>query len=141
MKGMFADADILEQNALNRALFPDSPYRYVSGGDPASIPDLTYEKFVETHRRFYAPSNALIFLDGAVNLGAVSYTHLFGIQLQILKRGEYCVIRVSNQLEDNDLSPEKLEGFYRQGYTTKAGHDGVGLSSIRTCLLYTSRCV
>lgn len=56
----------------------------------------------------------------------------FGIQLQILKRGEYCVIRVSNQLEDNDLSPEKLEGFYRQGYTTKAGHDGVGLSSIRT---------
>lgn len=71
MKGAFADADELELNAINQALFPDTPYRYVSGGDPASIPDLTYEQFLDNHRRFYAPSNALIFLDGAVDLDAV----------------------------------------------------------------------
>ena len=71
MKGAFADADELEVNAINRALFPDTPYRYVSGGDPVSIPDLTYESFLDHHRRFYAPSNALIFLDGAVDLDAV----------------------------------------------------------------------
>lgn len=71
MKGAFSDADELETNALNRALFPDTPYRYVSGGDPACIPDLSYEQFLAAHRRFYAPSNALIFLDGAVDLDAV----------------------------------------------------------------------
>lgn len=71
MKGAFADADTLESNAIERMLFPDTPYRYVSGGDPASIPDLTYEQFLASHRQFYAPSNALIFLDGAVKLDEV----------------------------------------------------------------------
>ena len=70
MKGAFADADELETNALNRALFPNTPYRFVSGGDPACIPDLTYEQFLAAHRKFYAPSNALIFLDGTVDLHA-----------------------------------------------------------------------
>ena len=71
MKGAFADADELETNALNRALFPNTPYQFVSGGDPACIPDLTYEQFLAAHRKFYAPSNALIFLDGAVDLDTV----------------------------------------------------------------------
>ena len=54
-----------------------------------------------------------------------------GIELTILKRGEYCVIRVSNALEDRTLSAEELGRIYRQGYTTKRGHEGVGLSSVR----------
>lgn len=68
MKGAFASADELAVNSLNRELFPDSPYRFVSGGDPAAIPDLTYEKFIDSHRRFYAPSNAYIFLDGSIDI-------------------------------------------------------------------------
>ena len=71
MKGALADAERLAGDALERALFPDTPYRYESGGDPAAIPDLTYEQFLACHRRFYAPSNALIVLDGAVDLDAV----------------------------------------------------------------------
>ena len=55
----------------------------------------------------------------------------YGIHLTILKRGEYCVIRVSNELGDRTLSPEELSRIYQQGYTTKQGHEGVGLSSIR----------
>ena len=54
-----------------------------------------------------------------------------GIWLTILKRGEYCVIRVSNKLKET-LSQEDLDNIYRQGYTTKQGHEGVGLSSLRT---------
>lgn len=68
MKGVFASADELEEMALNRALFPDSPYRYVSGGDPASIPDLSYEQFIESHKKYYSPSNAYVFLDGDVDI-------------------------------------------------------------------------
>ena len=68
MKGAYASADRLVRGSLNRLMFPDSPYGYESGGDPASIPDLTYEAFIDSHRRFYAPSNAYVFLDGDLDI-------------------------------------------------------------------------
>ena len=71
MKGAFADADELMDMTINRALFPDTPYRYVSGGDPTKIPDLTYEEFIESHKRFYSPSNAYVYLDGAMDIDAI----------------------------------------------------------------------
>lgn len=71
MKGVFADADSLLDSAVNRALFPANTYRFVSGGDPVHIPELSYEDFVGAHRKFYAPSNAYVFLDGAVDPDAV----------------------------------------------------------------------
>ena len=71
MRGAFADADELEENAIMRALFPDTTYRFVSGGDPEHIPELTYEKFLDYHRRFYSPSNAYVYLDGDVDIDAV----------------------------------------------------------------------
>ena len=71
MKGAFASADRQVRGCLNRLLFPDSPYGFESGGDPSAIPDLTYEAFIDSHRRFYAPSNAYVFLDGAMNIEQV----------------------------------------------------------------------
>ena len=71
MKGAFADADELMDMTINRALFPDTPYRYVSGGDPTKIPDLTYEEFIESHKQFYSPSNAYVYLDGAMDIDAI----------------------------------------------------------------------
>ena len=71
MKGVYSDPDELADTALMQALFPDTPYHYAYGGDPEKIPDLTYEQFLETHKRFYSPSNAYVFLDGMVDLDAV----------------------------------------------------------------------
>ena len=71
MKGAFASADRQVRGCLNRLLFPDSPYGYESGGDPTAIPDLTYEAFIDSHRRFYAPSNAYVFLDGDMDIEQV----------------------------------------------------------------------
>lgn len=68
MKGAFASADTLANHGVEKLLFPDSPYGFVSGGDPASIPDLSYETFVDSYRKFYAPSNAYIFLDGDMDI-------------------------------------------------------------------------
>lgn len=68
MKGIFSSPDTLLQREINRQLFPDNCYRYVSGGDPAHIPDLTYERFLDSHLRFYHPSNSYIFLDGKIDL-------------------------------------------------------------------------
>lgn len=68
MKGAFADVDQLMADETQCMLFPDNSYGYTSGGRPENIPDLTYEKFIETHRRFYHPSNARIFLDGHMDV-------------------------------------------------------------------------
>ena len=68
MRGSFGSPATLLENALNRALFPDSCYRHVYGGDPAHIPELHYEQFLASHRKFYHPSNARISLVGDVPL-------------------------------------------------------------------------
>ena len=71
MKGAYADADELMDISVRRGLFPESSYRFESGGAPESIPSLTYESFLEQHRRFYHPSNSFIFLDGSVDIETV----------------------------------------------------------------------
>ncbi len=64
MKGAFSSPDgILERMILN-SLFPDTPYGVESGGDPDDIPSLTYEKFIEFHKKYYHPSNSYIYLYG-----------------------------------------------------------------------------
>ena len=66
MKGAMSDTDTLIERRLMRQMFPDTCYGFNSGGDPEEIPSLTYERFCEQYRRCYHPSNALIYLDGAV---------------------------------------------------------------------------
>ena len=68
MKGAYSSPDELSLSLIKRTLFKDSPYEYDSGGAPSAIPSLTYEKFKEMHSRYYHPSNAYIFLDGALDL-------------------------------------------------------------------------
>ena len=50
MKGAFSSVDETIIDELNRMLFPDNCYQYVSGGDPEHITDLSYESFIETHQ-------------------------------------------------------------------------------------------
>ena len=68
MKGSFSSVDTVLVNELNRLLYPDNCYQYISGGDPECITDLTYEQFLETHRKYYHPSNSRIILDGSVDI-------------------------------------------------------------------------
>lgn len=72
-------------------------------------------------------------LQNAIDETARHEDKSYGIWLTILKRGEYCVIRVSNKVRQIPTA-EELGQIYQQGYTTKQGHDGVGLSSLRTLI-------
>lgn len=68
MKGAFSSSDdVLEREILN-ALFPETSYSFESGGDPEVIPELTYEKFLDFHRRYYHPSNSYIYLYGNMDM-------------------------------------------------------------------------
>lgn len=64
MKGAFSSPDdVLSRYCMN-SLYPDTSYATESGGDPANIPDLTYENFVAFHKKLYHPSNSYIYFYG-----------------------------------------------------------------------------
>ena len=71
MKGAFGNPHRLAFTEVNRMLFPDNCYGRCSGGDPASIHYLTFEKYRDFYFRHYHPSNARIFLDGRVDMPAM----------------------------------------------------------------------
>ncbi len=64
MKGAYSSPDSLLDRYSRQATFPDTTYGVDSGGDPAVIPDLTYEQFKRFHETYYHPSNALLFFYG-----------------------------------------------------------------------------
>lgn len=68
MKGVYSSADAIAENEVMRALFPDTPYRFESGGYPAAIPGLTQEAFENFHRTYYSPENAFIYLYGDMDI-------------------------------------------------------------------------
>ena len=64
MKGAFSSPEgVLEREVL-ASLYPDTTYANESGGDPERIPELSWEAFLDFHRRYYHPSNSYIFLYG-----------------------------------------------------------------------------
>ncbi|WP_336604162.1 insulinase family protein [Adlercreutzia mucosicola] len=69
MKGALSEPDSVLYDTLSAALFPDTTYRFESGGTPAAIPTLTYEAFLDSHRRHYRPDNSYIILYGDLDLG------------------------------------------------------------------------
>ncbi len=68
MKGAFSSAEDRLYRELTHALFPDTTYGVESGGDPQAIPDLTYEQFLDFHRRYYHPTNSYIYIYGNMDV-------------------------------------------------------------------------
>ena len=68
MKGAFSSADEVLGRTVFNSLFPDTPYGVESGGDPDVIPELTYEGFLDFHRKYYHPSNSYIYLYGNMDM-------------------------------------------------------------------------
>ena len=68
MKGAFSSPDDVLEREITNILFPDTPYSNESGGDPEAIPDLTYEQFLDFHRKYYHPSNSYIYLYGNMDM-------------------------------------------------------------------------
>ena len=64
MKGALSDPMSVLDDAMNAALFPNTPYAFESGGDPRCIPQLTYDEFLDTHARHYNLANSFIVLYG-----------------------------------------------------------------------------
>ena len=68
MKGVYSSAEQQLMQAIQSSLFPDTTYGVESGGDPKAIPDLTYQAFLDFHKKYYHPSNSYIYLYGDVDV-------------------------------------------------------------------------
>ncbi len=81
MKGAMSSPNQVMGQSLLSSLFPDTTYRFNSGGDPVHIPELTHAQLVEFHRQHYHPSNASFYTYGNLPLE----DHLRFIEAKILK--------------------------------------------------------
>lgn len=68
MKGAFSSPESVLDRYTQQVLFPDVCYGFESGGDPKNIPDLTYEDFLNFHRKYYHPANSFIYLYGDMDM-------------------------------------------------------------------------
>ncbi len=64
MKGAMSSPVSQLWHHLQADLFPGTPYRYNSGGDPAEIPNLTHAMLRDFHARHYHPSQAVFMTYG-----------------------------------------------------------------------------
>ncbi len=68
MKGVFSSPEQQLYRVIQQSLFPDTAYGTESGGEPKHIPELSYEQYLEFHRRYYHPSNSYIYLYGDMDV-------------------------------------------------------------------------
>ena len=68
MKGVFSDPEEVISRNIQMSLYKDTPYAKESGGDPDSIPELTYEEFINFYNTYYHPSNSYIYIYGDMQI-------------------------------------------------------------------------
>lgn len=67
MKGDTSSPVSMLYHGIQEALYPTSTYHYNSGGDPVSIPSLSYEELKAFYESHYHPSNAMFMTFGDLN--------------------------------------------------------------------------
>ena len=110
MQGALATPDTQLQNALSRAMFPDTAYGFVSGGDPASIPALTYEKYVRVYRRHYSADNCCITLYGKMDMAE----KLAFLDEQYLSRMPKSASRPRLTVQDEQVGAKRNIPYYTE---------------------------
>ena len=110
MQGALATPDAQLQNALSRAMFPDTAYGFVSGGDPASIPALTYEKYVRVYRRHYSADNCCITLYGKMDMAE----KLAFLDEQYLSRMPKSASRPRLTVQDEQVGAKRNIPYYTE---------------------------
>ena len=75
MKGAMGSPVSLLWQTLTKYLFPTTTYHFNSGGDPESIPDLSYAQLKAFYATHYHPSNAVFMTYG--NIPAIEHQEKF----------------------------------------------------------------
>lgn len=66
MRGALSSPEGQVFQAIASHFYAGTLYGENAGGDPYVMPTLSYDQFIDFHRRYYHPSNAFLFLYGAI---------------------------------------------------------------------------
>ncbi len=132
MKGAFSSPDQVLRRELTHSLYPDNAYGVESGGDPEVIPELTYENFLDFHRRFYHPSNSYIYLYGDMDVKE----RLEWLDAEYLSK--YDAIEVDSSIRKQEPFGECREIV--SGYPISEGEDTAGKTYLSYNLMFGDVC-
>ena len=108
MKGAMSSVSSTLWQTLCHHLFPTTTYHYNSGGDPAHIPDLSYEDLKAFYRSHYHPSNAIFMTFGDIPASE----HQLAFEEKALMRFEKLDDRIAVQAENRLTSPQRVQDVY-----------------------------
>ena len=108
MKGAFSSPEQILFGKIEESLFPDTIYRFESGGDPEAIPELTYEQFLNFHKTYYHPSNSYIYLYG--NGDVIEYLRF--MDEEYLNKFDKIQVNSSISIQKPFNQPKEIEEVY-----------------------------
>ena len=108
MKGDTSSPLSVLYDTLKSYLFPTSTYHFNSGGDPAHIPELTYDQLMRFYRRHYHPSNAIFMTFG--DIPAVTLQESF--ETKVLSRFGRLDEKIEIRPEQRYTETQRIQGSY-----------------------------
>ena len=128
MKGAFSSPDEVLSRYIKQAMFPDNAYANESGGDPDYIPELTYEQFIDFHKKYYHPANSYIFLYGDMDMDE----KLDWLDKEYLSKYDY--LEVDSEIRDQEPFTAPVDKEI--GYSIGEGEETAGKTylSVSNCL-------
>ena len=108
MKGAMSSINSVLWQTMSKYLYPTSTYHYNSGGEPADIPNLTYDQFKAFYRTHYHPSNAIFVTFGDIPAAE----HQQNFEQQALHRFERLDCHIAVTDEQRYSQPQYFEETY-----------------------------
>ena len=108
MKGAMSSPVSALYQSLTRELFPTITYHHNSGGDPAHIPDLSYQQLKDFHAYHYHPSNAVFMTYGEIPAAE----HQARFEAGALKQFEALELNIAVPDEQRYQAPRQVEDRY-----------------------------
>ena len=140
MTGAYSSPEELTEHFISKLLYHGGCYSYDSGGYPDVIPSLTYEDFLDAHKRFYRPDNSYIFLDGSIEL--YKTLTLINVYLEKYQKTEYQpeitigrtvtdICRESYPIADSEDASDKARiAISYRAYPHKANIENLAMTAI-----------
>lgn len=130
MKGAYSSPDALLRYACNEAQFPDTTYGVSSGGDPEVIPQLSYEDFLQFHRKHYHPSNSKTVVYGDLDIDAMLemmdadyLSHFDRDPVEVTVKEQQPFAKVLHKVVDYPIDEHKSpDGMYHLSLNYTWGH-------------------
>lgn len=108
MKGAMSSPVSVLWQTLSKYLYPSTTYHFNSGGEPADIPDLTYQQLKDFHQTHYHPSNAIFMTFG--DISAADHQQCF--EERALSEFDKLDVHIAVDPEKRYLSPVSVEEAY-----------------------------